>query len=144
MADQYGVGQVAKRSVIPATEVMLAIRLDGSVSVFGDVGCIAVRAFDVFRPSKLVYHLITFGIIDQSVNVESHSVFSEILIDSFTQISRFRRHQPDIRVEPSFSTPLERPVFEMKMAEDEKVVQDVNENRNKKVARPKIEQSQIE
>ena len=50
-----------------------------------------MRAFDTFRPSQLSNHLVTLGLIDQSVNVQSHPTFLPwFLFNYFVQTTRLR------------------------------------------------------
>ena len=65
-------GEVVEGAVAHSAEVSLSVRLGFVVSVFDDFGGVAVRTFDFVFPSKVSHHFITLGIINQSVNVQSH------------------------------------------------------------------------
>ena len=69
---EHGFGQVVKGPMTQSAKVTLPVRLGFIVSVFNDFGRVAMRAFDAFRPSQLSNHLVTLGVVDQSVNVQSH------------------------------------------------------------------------
>ena len=64
--------QVVEGAVTHFTEVALAGGLCFVASIFDDFGGVAVGTFDPLRPAQVANHLITFGVIDQSVNVNSH------------------------------------------------------------------------
>jgi hypothetical protein len=89
MSGEHGVGQVVERSAALSTEIMLAIRLDGIMSVFDNVSIVAMGTFDAFRPTKLSHHLVTSGVIDQSVNVESHPAFDKNLLTILRNLPDF-------------------------------------------------------
>jgi len=50
----------------------LSVGLVVIVSVFDNFGGVTVGAFDFFCPAEVANHFVAFGIIDQSVNVQSH------------------------------------------------------------------------
>ena len=60
-------GEVIEGAVAHSAEVSLSVGLSFVVSVFDDVGGVAVRTFDFVFPSKVSHHFITLGIIDQSL-----------------------------------------------------------------------------
>ena len=62
-----GVCQVIEGTMAHSAEVSLSVGLSFVVSVFDDVGGVAVRTFDFVFPSKVSHHFITLGIIDQSL-----------------------------------------------------------------------------
>ncbi len=72
MSGKHGSGEVVEGTVAHSTEVSLPLRLCFIVSVFGDLGGVAMRTFDAFGPTKLPNHLVAFGVVDQSVNIDSH------------------------------------------------------------------------
>ncbi len=72
---ENGFGQIAECFAAIATKVMLTIGLNGVVSVFDDVIVMAMRTFNPFGPAEASHHLVAFGVIDQSVNIESHPAF---------------------------------------------------------------------
>jgi len=74
MPSKDGTGQVIEGAVTHATEVALSVGLCFVTSVFDDFGGVAVGTFDTSGPAKLSNHLITFGVVDQSVNVQTHRV----------------------------------------------------------------------
>jgi hypothetical protein len=75
VSGEHGFGQVIKGSAAFPTKVMLAIGLDGIASIFDNVSRVAMGALDAFGPPELPYHLVASGVVDQSVNVESHPAF---------------------------------------------------------------------
>lgn len=72
MPGEHGSGEVVEGTVAHSAEVALPLRLRVIVSVFGDFGRVAVWAFDAFGPTKTANHLVAFGVVDQSLNVNSH------------------------------------------------------------------------
>jgi len=72
MTSKDRAGEVVEGAIAHATEVSLSVRLGGIVSVFDDFGGVAVRTFDVVFPTKVSNHFVALGIVDQSVNVQSH------------------------------------------------------------------------
>ena len=75
VSGEHGFGQVVKGPMTQSAKVTLPVRLGFIVSVFNDFGRVAMRAFDAFRPSQLSNHLVTLGVVNQSVNVQSHPAF---------------------------------------------------------------------
>jgi hypothetical protein len=69
---EYGLRQIVECLIAHSTEVSLTFRLGFIVSVFGDLRRMAMGTFDTFGPTKAAYHFVTFGIVDQSLNVQSH------------------------------------------------------------------------
>ena len=55
----------------------MPVGLGGGVSIFDDFGGVAVRTFDLVFPTKVSNHFIALGIVDQSVNVQSHRANAE-------------------------------------------------------------------
>ena len=43
-----------------------------SIAVFDDFGSVAMGVFDALGPTKFPHHLIAFGVIDQSLNIQSY------------------------------------------------------------------------
>lgn len=72
MACEHGFRQVVERFSTTTAKVMLTVGLDDIVSVFDDVIRMAMGALGSFGPAELPYHLVAFGVVDQSVNVQSH------------------------------------------------------------------------
>ena len=92
--------EVIERAVTHVAEVTLSVGLCFVESVFDDLGGVAVRAFDTFRPTKLANHRVALGIIDQSVNVQSHRAGKEGLtilgkLPNFKKCTRFRELSQD-------------------------------------------------
>jgi len=75
MPGKHGFGQVVKRPATFPAKVMLAIGLDDIASVFDNVSGMAMGTFDAFGPAELSYHLVALGVVDLSVNVQSHPAF---------------------------------------------------------------------
>jgi len=61
MSGKHGFGQVVECSTALMAEIMLAICLDGIVSVFDNVRVVAMGTFDTFRATEVANHLVTFG-----------------------------------------------------------------------------------
>ena len=72
MPGKHGSGQVVERPVAHPAKVVLTIRLRFVVSVFGDLRRMTAWTLNAFRPAKLPHHLVTFRVVDQSLNVDSH------------------------------------------------------------------------
>ena len=72
VSGEDGAGEVVKGAVAHSAEVSLSVGLAVIVSVFDNFGGVAVRTFDFVFPSKVSNHFIALGIINQSVNVQSH------------------------------------------------------------------------
>ena len=66
-------GVVVEGAVAHSAEVSLPFGLGGVMSVFDDVGSVAVRTFDLVFPTKGA-HFVALGIIDQSVNFQAYRV----------------------------------------------------------------------
>jgi hypothetical protein len=64
--------QIIEGPVTHSATIPLSMMLDVIVSIFNDFGGVAMGTFDVFGPTKLANHLVTLGVVDQSVNVKSH------------------------------------------------------------------------
>ena len=100
--------EVIERAVTHGAEVTLSVGLCFVESVFDDLGGVAVRAFDTFRPTKLANHRVALGIIDQSVNVQSHRAGKEGLtilgklphFKNYTRLRQDTQDQPGTQVEP--------------------------------------------
>jgi hypothetical protein len=67
-----GSREVVERAVAHSAEIALPFGLRLIVSVFDHLGSMAVGALDPPRPAELSNGLVTFSIIDQSVNVNVH------------------------------------------------------------------------
>ena len=74
MTGEHGIRQIIKGTVTFTAKIVLASGLGGIVPVFDNGGGVAVGTVDTFGPAKVSNHLVTFGIVDQSVNVETHLV----------------------------------------------------------------------
>ena len=74
MSGKDRTGQIVEGAVTHSAKVTLAVALCFIRSIFNDFGGVAVRTFDTVCPAKLANHLIAFGVVDQSVNVQSHRV----------------------------------------------------------------------
>ncbi len=72
MTGRHRVGQIIERPATIAANIVLTVGLFRIMSVFDGVVRVAMGAFDSFGPTKLLNHLIAFGVVDQSVNVNSH------------------------------------------------------------------------
>ncbi len=72
MPGEHGSGEVVEGAVAHSAEVSLPLRLGFIGPVFDDLCGVTVRALDAYGPTKLSYHLVAFGVVDQSVNVDSH------------------------------------------------------------------------
>jgi len=75
MPGEHGFRQVVKGGMTFPAEVSLTLRLGFIVSVFDDVSRVAMGTFDAFGPAEMPHHLVTLGVVDQSVNVKSHPAF---------------------------------------------------------------------
>jgi hypothetical protein len=65
-------GQVVEETVTHFAVVALSFGLCFVMSIFDYLGGVAVGTFNTFRPAKVTNHLVTLGIVDQSMNVYSH------------------------------------------------------------------------
>ena len=71
---------LVEHPIAPPANVALTIRLGFVVATagtpakqhFGDLRHMAVWAFDLFRPTKLPHHPVTFRVVDQFLNIQSH------------------------------------------------------------------------
>lgn len=72
MPSENGICQVVKRFATFAAQVMLTICLHGIMAVFDDVGCVTMRTFNAFGPTKLSNLLITFRVVDDALNIQLH------------------------------------------------------------------------
>jgi len=67
-----GIRQVIKGAIALSAKVSLAMGMSFIESIFDDFRSVAVGTFDWSCPPKLTYHFVTFCVIDQSLNVNSH------------------------------------------------------------------------
>ena len=65
-------GEVIEGAVAHSAEVSLPFGWGFVVSVFDDVGGVAVRTFDTFFPTQVSNHFVALGIVDQSLKGDSH------------------------------------------------------------------------
>jgi len=75
VSGEHGFGQVIEGSIAHSTEITLSVRLSFIWSIFDDFGGVAMGTLDTFRPTKAANHLVTLGVVNQSVNVQSHPAF---------------------------------------------------------------------
>jgi hypothetical protein len=88
---EHGFSQVIEGSVAHSTEITLSIRLSFIWSIFDDFGGVTMRALNALGPTKAANHLVTLGVIDQSVNVQSHpAIFTCLLLNHFVQTTQSR------------------------------------------------------
>jgi predicted RNA-binding Zn-ribbon protein involved in translation (DUF1610 family) len=74
MPGKHSAGQVIEETMAHVAKVSLSVGLGFIASIFDDFGSVAVGAFDSVFPSKVPNHFVAFGIVDQSVNVQTHRV----------------------------------------------------------------------
>jgi hypothetical protein len=72
MPGKHRVGQVVEGAVAHPTKVALTVRMSFVVTVFDDLRRMTMRAFATCQPAKLPTHLVTFGVVDQSMHVDAH------------------------------------------------------------------------